>query len=122
MWAELYDLDDNGIEAMQIINQLGSMNLANILIARKSASDADNYNYNNHFVVIDDLLRDLGIYQSTKEPIDLTKRLIIDMNQNNCLGENQRGFMTPILSNLFNLCVKQNPQLLAARILSVSTG
>ncbi|GAU49138.1 hypothetical protein TSUD_191400 [Trifolium subterraneum] len=121
MWTESYELDDNGIEAMEIINKLGSMNLAHVLIARKSASDADNYNYNNHFVVIHDLLRDLGIYQSTKEPIELTKRLIIDMNENKCLGEKQQGFMTGILSKLLNSCVKQNPQQLAARMLSVST-
>jgi len=34
MWAELYGLDDDGIEAMKIINKLDSMNLANVLIAR----------------------------------------------------------------------------------------
>jgi hypothetical protein len=39
MWAELYELDDNGIEAMEIINKLGSMNLANVIIARYN----DNY-------------------------------------------------------------------------------
>ncbi|GAU49143.1 hypothetical protein TSUD_191450 [Trifolium subterraneum] len=121
MWAELYQLDDNGIEAMEIINKLVSINLVLVLIARKSASDADNYNYNNHFVVIHDLLRDLGIYRSTKEPIQLTKRLIIDMNENKCLGVKQQGFMTRILSKLLNSCVKKNPQQLAARILSVST-
>ena len=34
MWAELYGLDNDGIEAMTIINKLHSMNLANVLIAR----------------------------------------------------------------------------------------
>jgi hypothetical protein len=34
MWTELYELDDNGIEAMDIINKLESMNLANVIIAR----------------------------------------------------------------------------------------
>jgi len=34
MWAELYGLDDDGIEAMKIINKLNSMNLANVFIAR----------------------------------------------------------------------------------------
>ncbi|GAU49145.1 hypothetical protein TSUD_191470 [Trifolium subterraneum] len=121
MWTELYELDDNGIEAMEIINKLGSMNLANVLIARKSASDSDDYNYNNHFVVLHDLLRDLGIYQSTKEPIELRKRLIFDTNGNKCLGEKQQGLMTRIWSKLLTLFVKQNPQQLAARILSVST-
>jgi hypothetical protein len=34
MWAELYGLDDDGIEAMNIINKLDSMNLADVLVAR----------------------------------------------------------------------------------------
>lgn len=34
MWAELYGLDNDGIEAMAIINKLESMNLANVLITR----------------------------------------------------------------------------------------
>ncbi|GAU49146.1 hypothetical protein TSUD_191480 [Trifolium subterraneum] len=124
MWTELYELDDNGIEAMEIINKLGSMNLANVLIARKSTSDADNYNYNNHFIILHDLIRDLGIYQSIKEPIEKRKRLIIDMNESKhkqCFVEKQQCFMSRILSKLLTPCVKQNPQQLAARILSVST-
>jgi hypothetical protein len=42
MWTELYELDDNGIEAMEIINKLGSMNLANVLIAR----------YNDYYIFL----------------------------------------------------------------------
>jgi hypothetical protein len=34
MWAVLYELDDDGIEAMNIINKLDSMNLADVLVAR----------------------------------------------------------------------------------------
>jgi hypothetical protein len=34
MWAVLYELDDDGIEAMDIINKLDSMNLADVLVAR----------------------------------------------------------------------------------------
>ena len=34
MWAELYGLDEDGLEAMGIINMLDSMNLVNILVAR----------------------------------------------------------------------------------------
>jgi hypothetical protein len=34
MWAELYGLDDDWIEAMNIINKLDSMNLADVLVAR----------------------------------------------------------------------------------------
>ena len=34
MWAELYKLDDDGKEAMNIINKLVSLNLANLLVTR----------------------------------------------------------------------------------------
>jgi len=34
MWVELYGLDNDGIEAMAIIDKLESMNLANVLITR----------------------------------------------------------------------------------------
>jgi hypothetical protein len=47
------------------------------------------------------------------------------MNENKhgqCFADKQQCFMTRILSKLLTLCVKQNPQQLAARILSVSTG
>ncbi|KAL5063915.1 hypothetical protein RYX36_025652 [Vicia faba] len=121
MWTELYELDDNGIEAMEIINKLSSMNLAHILIT----SDADDYNYNNHFITLHDLVRDLGIYQSTKEPIEHRKRMIIDMNENKCewcIADKQHGLMIRILSKFLSLCVKQNRQQLNARIMSVSTG
>nr|AAN62760.1 disease resistance protein-like protein MsR1 [Medicago sativa] len=122
MWAELYRLDDTGIQAMEIINKLGIMNLANVIIPRKDASDTDNNNYNNHFIMLHDILRELGIYRSTKEPFEQRKRLIIDMHKNKSgLTEKQQGLMIRILSKFMRLCVKQNPQQLAARILSVST-
>ncbi|KAL5187052.1 putative disease resistance protein [Glycine soja] len=82
MWAESHSLDDDGPEAMAIINKLDFMNLANVLVARKNASDTDNYYYNNHFIVLHDLLRELAIYQSTQEPTEEGKRLIIEINQN----------------------------------------
>ncbi|CAL5197668.1 unnamed protein product [Lathyrus oleraceus] len=124
IWAELYGLDDAGIEAMNIIKKLDSMNLANLLIARKNASDTENYYYNNHFVVLHDLLRELGIYQSTQGPIEQRKRLLIDVNENKrnwWLGEKQKGTMTRILSKCFKWCVKPKPQQIPARTLSIST-
>nr|KYP43404.1 putative disease resistance protein At5g66900 family [Cajanus cajan] len=107
MWAELYKLDDDGIEAKTIINKLDSMNLANVLVARKNVSDTDNYYYNNYFIVLHDLLRDLAIYQSTHEPLEQRKRLIIEINQNKpewWPGEKS----------------KQKPQQAAAHTLSIS--
>ncbi|RDY12879.1 putative disease resistance protein, partial [Mucuna pruriens] len=112
MWTELYRLDDDGIEAMAIINKLDSMNLAKVLVARKNASDTDNSYYNNHFIILHDLLRELAIYQSAQEPVEQRKRLIIEINQNKpeCwLGGK---------SKLLRWCVEQKPQ---AHILSIST-
>ncbi|RDX86373.1 putative disease resistance protein, partial [Mucuna pruriens] len=123
MWAELYGLDNDGIEAMAIINKLDSMNLANVIIARKNTSDADNYFYNNHFMVLHDLLRELAIYQSNQEPIEERKRVIIDTNESKSergLGEKQQGMMTRILSTIFRYCVKQKLQQVPARTLSMS--
>ncbi|XP_057416610.1 probable disease resistance protein At5g66900 [Lotus japonicus] len=120
MWAELYGLDDDGIEAMAIINKLVSMNLANHLITRISASDTDNY----HFIILHDLLRELGIYQSMRAPVEQRKRFIIDTSENErkwWFGEKQQGMMSRMLSKFRRRCIKQNPQLVPARTLSIST-
>ncbi|XP_061363498.1 probable disease resistance protein At5g66900 [Gastrolobium bilobum] len=124
MWAELCGLDDDGREAMAIINKLDSMNLANVLIARKNASDADNYYYNNHFIVLHDLLRELAIHQSSQGPIEQRKRLIIEINENKrerWLAEKQKGMIARILSKFHGCGVKQMPQQVPARIVSLST-
>ncbi|KAL2333611.1 hypothetical protein Fmac_014824 [Flemingia macrophylla] len=44
MWAELYGLDNDGIEAMTIINKLDSMNLVNVIIARTYVEIYDTHN------------------------------------------------------------------------------
>nr|AFK47246.1 unknown [Medicago truncatula] len=124
MWAELYKLDDEGIEAMAIINKLDSMNLAKVSIARKNASDTESYYYNSHFIFLHDLLRGLGNYQNNQEPIEQRKRLLIDANENThdrWPMEKQQGTMTRILSNFFKLCVKPKPQQVPARTVSIST-
>ncbi|KAK7359894.1 hypothetical protein VNO77_01861 [Canavalia gladiata] len=124
IWAELYGLDNDGKEALAIINNLNSMNLANVLVARKNTSDMDSYYYNNHFIILHDILRDLAIYKSTQEQIDQRKRMIIDINENKqewWLGEKRQGMLSRILSNIFRWCVNQKPQQIPARILSIST-
>ncbi|KAK7359895.1 hypothetical protein VNO77_01862 [Canavalia gladiata] len=123
MWAELNIVDDDGIKAMDIINKLNSMNLVNILVARKNSNETYNYYYNNHFIVLHDLVRELAIHQSTEEPIEQRKRLIIDTNKNNSewqLWDKQQSTMVRILSKYLRWCVKQNPQQAPARILSIS--
>ncbi|XP_029130410.1 probable disease resistance protein At5g66900 isoform X2 [Cajanus cajan] len=124
IWAELYGLDDNGIEAMEIIKKLDSMNLANVLVVRKNASDSDNYYYNNHFVILHDLLRDLAIYQNNREPIERRKRLITDINEKKTqwwLGEKQLSMVANLWSKYCGWYVKQNLQQVPARTLSIST-
>lgn len=123
MWAELYGLDDDGKEAMDIINKLDSMNLANVLIARKNASDTENYYYNNHFIVLHDLLRELGNYQNTQEPIEQRRRQLINTNESKCdqmLREKQQGTMAHILSKFIGWFDKPKPQKVPARTLSIS--
>lgn len=92
---------------------------------RKNASDTVNYYYNNHFIVLHDLLRELAIHQSSHEPMEQRKRLIIDINENKrhwWLGEKQQGMIARIFSRFLRWCVKQKPLEVHARTLSVSTG
>ena len=80
------------------------------LFTRKNANNTDNYYYNNHFIVLHDLLRELAIYKCSEEPMEQRKRLIIEINQ--------RGEKTEFLS----WCGKQKPRQVTAHTLSISTG
>lgn len=123
MWAELYKLDDDGKEAMNIINKLVSLNLANLLVTRKVESDIFS-SYSNHFIMQHDILRELAIYQSNEEPFERRRRLMVDINENNRqwqLEEQQPGIAARMLSVFFKWCVKQKQQPSIARTLSIST-
>ncbi|KAK7263086.1 hypothetical protein RJT34_30670 [Clitoria ternatea] len=123
MWAELYGLDDDGKKAMDIIKKLDSMNLANLLVARKNTSDSDNYYHNNYFLVLHDLIRELAINQNSQDSLEKRKRLIIEINENKVdlgLGETPQG-MIHLLSKYLRWSVKQNPEQVPARTLSIST-
>ncbi|KAK0605991.1 hypothetical protein LWI29_032922 [Acer saccharum] len=102
MWMELYECVEDGLSAITKLHKLSNRNLVNLFIAsihllylrqlnlclsnqfclstRKNASD-DGY-YNDHFVMQHDLLRELIIHQSMSEPVERTKRLIIDISGN----------------------------------------
>ncbi|CAL0313903.1 unnamed protein product [Lupinus luteus] len=124
MWIECYGLDDDGREAMAIINKLDSMNLANVLVARKHTSDTDSCCYNNHYIIQHDLLRELAIYQSTKEPLKQRKRMIIDINEHKSewwRDEKQQGMIAHMFSKFRRFCVKPKPLKVPARTLSIST-
>lgn len=124
MWSELYNLDENGRNAMTIIHDLTTRNLINVIVTRKVAKDADMY-YNNHFVVLHDLLRELAIRQSKEEPFEQKERVIIDLNGDNrpewWAGQNKQGIIGSIFSFIFGMLYGQKQQRVAARILSIST-
>ncbi|CAL5371099.1 unnamed protein product [Camellia sinensis] len=81
MWVELYNLDEDGEDAIAILHQLSNRNLVNLVLTRKDASETNGY-YNEHFVMQHDLLRDLAIHQSDQNPIEHRKRLIVDIVAN----------------------------------------
>lgn len=96
-----------------------------IEVITSDTSDTNSYYYNNHFILLHDILRDLAIYQSNQVQIELRKRLMIDINETKtegCLGEKQHGMMIRILSNNFRWCDEQKTQKIPARTLSISTG
>jgi hypothetical protein len=82
--------------------------------------------YNNHYVMMHDLLRELAIHQSKGEPFEQRKRLIIDLNGHDrpdwWIGQNQQGIISRMHSFVAGLLVKQKQLKVAARILSISTG
>ena len=96
--------DTNSVHLLYL-NQL-NLYLSNqfCLSTRKNASD-DGY-YNDHFVMQHDLLRELIIHQSMSEPVEWTKRLIIDISGNKF----PKWWSEK----------KKNP--IHARLLSISTG
>ncbi|WJX55439.1 hypothetical protein P8452_41207 [Trifolium repens] len=119
MWSALYNLDEDGTKAMAIVHDLNTRNLINVTSRRKVATETDMY-YNNHYVTMHDLLRDLAILQSKGESFEQRKRLIIDLNGGNrpdwWMRPSQHGIITRI-----GKLVKQKQLKVAARILSIST-
>ncbi|PNY16705.1 putative disease resistance protein [Trifolium pratense] len=101
MWAELRD--DDEATAMERIYKLVNLNLADIIVTRKVASGAIDYNY--HYVTQYGLLRDLAIHDTDQEADDKRNRLIIDTSAN----------------HLPSWWTSENEYRIAARILSIST-
>ncbi|KAA8531755.1 hypothetical protein F0562_006528 [Nyssa sinensis] len=100
MWVELYNLDENGIDALANLHELSTRNLANLVFTRKDASEVDGY-YNEHFVVQHDLVRELAIHRSSQHPIEQRKRLIIDTRGNDlpkCSHEMQQPIHARLVS------------------------
>ncbi|XP_057759422.1 probable disease resistance protein At5g66900 [Arachis stenosperma] len=126
MWAELHKFDDNGRKAMTIIHDLTTRNLIKLIVTKKVAKDTDMY-YNNHFVLLHDLLRKLAIHQSEQEQIEQRKKLIIELNGDDhpewWVRQNQQGIFSRLLSLSFlpGRLIEQKQLKVAARVLSIST-
>ncbi|XP_004511973.1 probable disease resistance protein At5g66900 [Cicer arietinum] len=124
IWAELHNLDEDGTNAMVIVHDLTTRNLINVIATRKVATETDMY-YNNHYVMLHDLLQELAILQSKEKPFEERKRLIIDLSGDNrpdwWIGQNQQGVISRMYSSIAGMLVKQNQLKVAARILSIST-
>ncbi|XP_059594418.1 probable disease resistance protein At5g66900 isoform X1 [Vitis vinifera] len=80
MWAELYNLDKDGIDAIANLHELSSRSLLNLAVTRNDASEIDGW-YSDAIVMQHDDLRDLAIYQSKQELIKERKRLFVDFSK-----------------------------------------
>ena len=80
MWAETYKLYTCGVFAINDLQELSFWNLLSLINAMKDESDVDGC-YNDTYVMLHDLLRELAIYQSSQEPIEQRKRLIVDLSR-----------------------------------------
>ncbi|KAH7851392.1 hypothetical protein Vadar_010896 [Vaccinium darrowii] len=81
MWVELYNLDEDGVDAIAILHELSMRCLVDQVVTRKDASEISGH-YNEHFVTQHDLLRELAIHQSRQELIEKRKRLIMEIDGN----------------------------------------
>ncbi|XP_030974658.1 probable disease resistance protein At5g66900 [Quercus lobata] len=104
MWAELYELDEDGIHAIAHLRELTTRNLASLVMAGKDASEANSY-FNDDFVTLHDILRELAMHQSSKEPEEERPRLILNISGN----------------NLSKRWMEKKQKLINARLLSIST-
>ncbi|KAG6730913.1 hypothetical protein I3842_01G104100 [Carya illinoinensis] len=106
MWSELYELVEDGIHAIAILHEISTQNLTKLVVTRQDASEVGSY-YSEDFVSQHDLLRELAIHQSSQEPLEQRKRLIIDIS-----GK----------INIPKWWTEQRQQPIDAQLLSISTG
>jgi hypothetical protein len=110
MFVELYDLDHDGLEALDTLVELSTRNFVNLLPKSNHVGKSNikvvvdecgsEYNVKQH-----DLLRELAKYESSQESFEQTKRLLIEIKAN----------------SYPKWWHDQQRQLLRAHILSIST-
>uniref|UniRef100_A0A2N9J8B4 TIR domain-containing protein n=1 Tax=Fagus sylvatica TaxID=28930 RepID=A0A2N9J8B4_FAGSY len=101
MWAELYGLDEVGIEVIAKLHELTAQKLANLVRTRKDASEIKRY-YNEDFVTQHKILRELAINESSQGPVGQRQKMIME------------------ISDKSPTSTKQKKQLINARLLSIS--
>ncbi|KAL8222811.1 hypothetical protein R6Q57_020210 [Mikania cordata] len=91
MWVHLYDHDEEGLHTINILDKLSSRNLATLL---RQMHATVNY-CEEEFVTQHDMMRELAICSSSKEPVKDRETLII----------NAYGHNFPKLPQTVNACV-----------------
>jgi len=106
----------------KIVNLVGFFVLP---LCRKVAKDTDMY-YNNHFVLVHDLLRELAIHLSKEKTFEQRERVMIELNGDNrpewWVRLNPLGIIGRSFSYILGMLYTQKQPKVAARILSISTG
>ncbi|XVE87186.1 hypothetical protein DITRI_Ditri18aG0095800 [Diplodiscus trichospermus] len=101
MWVEQYELDEDGA-AIDYLDELSTRNLVNLVIRREDASESDGY-YNDHFITQHDLLRELAIHQSSLDPVEERKRLIVEVSGNKFPNWWSEGKQQPLVAHLLSI-------------------
>ncbi|XP_059623799.1 probable disease resistance protein At5g66900 [Cornus florida] len=96
--VELHDLDE--ISALANIHDLFTRNLVNLVLTRKDASEVDG---GEHFVMQHDLLRELAIHQSSQEPVEQRKRLIMEIRGNDLPKWSIEQMQKPLQAQLLSI-------------------
>ncbi|XP_059456167.1 probable disease resistance protein At5g66900 [Corylus avellana] len=102
MWSELYELDEDGIQAMANLYEITYRNLASLRVTRNDASEVGIY-CSEDYVLQHDLLRELAIHQSSQEPIEQRKRLIVDISENKLPKWWKESRQQPISAQLLSI-------------------
>ncbi|KDP37107.1 hypothetical protein JCGZ_06163 [Jatropha curcas] len=110
IWVELYELhDEDGENSISKLRRLTALDLIN-LVTRKDANEGDG-TYSDHFIMQHDLLRDLVIDLSKLQPMELRKRLIVEINGNKFPEWWTEQVQQPISARLLSISTDTMPRL-----------
>ncbi|KAK3004080.1 hypothetical protein RJ639_019024 [Escallonia herrerae] len=81
MWVELYNLDEEDMYTYEYLEELAMRNLVTLMSTSIGASNLYDF-CNGQYVTQHDLLRELAVYLSNREPVELRKRVILEITGN----------------------------------------